>query len=52
MDQRPTIPYWHLWTDADGISRQKRCAMTEFDIEIDAAAGRPAMAGHAGPAAT
>ena len=25
--------YWHLWTDADGISRQKRCAMTEFDLK-------------------
>jgi hypothetical protein len=33
MDQRPTIPYWHLWTDPDGISRQKQCALTEFEMK-------------------
>ena len=33
MDQRPTIPYWHLWTDRDGISRQKQCALTEFEMK-------------------
>ena len=32
MDDRPMVPYWHLWTDAGGISRQKRCAMTEFEL--------------------
>ena len=31
MNDRPIIPYWHLWTDADGISQQEQCAMTEFD---------------------
>ena len=33
METRPTVPYWHLWTDADGVSRQKRCAMTEFELK-------------------
>lgn len=33
MGERPTVPYWHLLTDADGISRQKRCAMTAFDLK-------------------
>lgn len=33
MGERPTVPYWHLWADADGISRQKRCAMTAFDLK-------------------
>jgi hypothetical protein len=28
----PTVPYWHLWTDADGMSRQKRCALTHFQL--------------------
>jgi hypothetical protein len=28
-----TIPYWHLWTDEDGISRQKLCALTEFEFK-------------------
>ncbi len=45
MDERPSVPYWHLWTDADGISRQKQCAMTEFELKSMNAAGRPAMAG-------
>ena len=27
----PTVPYWHLWTDAQGVSRHSRCAMTEFE---------------------
>ena len=29
-DASPTVPYWHLWADADGISHQTRCAFTEF----------------------
>jgi hypothetical protein len=30
-DKKPTVFYWHLWTDADGLSHQKRCALTAFD---------------------
>ena len=30
-DSRPTVAYWHLWTDSDGISHQTRCTMTEFE---------------------
>jgi hypothetical protein len=33
MNDRPIIPYWHLWTDADGISRQTQCALTEFELK-------------------
>ena len=33
MSGRPTISYWHLWTDADGISRVTQCAMTEFELK-------------------
>jgi hypothetical protein len=33
MDGRPSVPYWHLWTDVDGISRQEPCAMTEFELK-------------------
>jgi hypothetical protein len=33
MSSRPTISYWHLWTDPDGISRQTQCAMTEFELK-------------------
>ena len=28
----PRATYWRLWTDADGISRQSRCEMTQFDL--------------------
>jgi hypothetical protein len=30
-DKKPTVFYWHLWTDAEGISHQKRCALTAFE---------------------
>lgn len=33
MTEKPTVLYWHLWTDADGISRQSQCTMTEFDLK-------------------
>lgn len=29
-DATPAVSYWHLWTDAQGISHQKRCELTEF----------------------
>ena len=28
----PQIPYWHLWTDDDGVSHQTRCALTHFEL--------------------
>ena len=30
---KPAIPYWHLWTDPDGLSRQTRCSLTKFDLK-------------------
>ena len=30
--QKPEFPYWHLWTDENGISRQTRCTMREFEL--------------------
>ena len=29
----PQIPYWHLWTDGEGISRQTRCTISEFELK-------------------
>ena len=29
----PRIPYWHLWTDADGVSRQQQCWLTQFELK-------------------
>jgi len=28
--QQPQIAYWYLWTDEEGVSRQRQCTMTEF----------------------
>ena len=30
---KPAIGYWHLWTDADGISHQTRCALDNFELK-------------------
>ncbi|MGC9271670.1 cupin domain-containing protein [Acidiphilium sp.] len=32
-DDAPSIPYWHLWTDQEGISHQTRCALTSFEMK-------------------
>jgi hypothetical protein len=28
----PTVFYWHIWTDEDGVSHQQQCALTEFEL--------------------
>jgi hypothetical protein len=33
VTQAPRVPYWHLWTDADGVSHQSECALTQFDLK-------------------
>ncbi|MEO7064623.1 MAG: hypothetical protein ABI082_12735 [Dokdonella sp.] len=29
---KPTVAYWHLWADADGVSHQNQCQMTDFEL--------------------
>jgi len=29
---KPNLPYWHIWTDADGVSRQTCCALEHFEL--------------------
>jgi hypothetical protein len=29
----PKIPYWHLWTDADGISHFAACTLENFELK-------------------
>jgi hypothetical protein len=29
----PRLSYWHLWTDAHGISHQTQCALENFDFK-------------------
>jgi hypothetical protein len=30
---RPSVPYWHIWTDDAGVSHQTRCELTGFDLK-------------------
>lgn len=32
-DGAPSVPYWHLYTDEDGVSRQKRCRISTFTLK-------------------
>jgi hypothetical protein len=32
ISEKPQLAYWHVWTDADGISHQSRCLMSEFQL--------------------
>jgi hypothetical protein len=32
-DGAPSVPYWHLYTDEDGVSRQKRCRISSFTLK-------------------
>lgn len=33
MTEAPTVTYWDLWTDGEGISHQRRCEMTDFKLK-------------------
>ena len=29
---KPNVPYWHLWTDADGVSHQRECRLNGYEL--------------------
>ncbi len=29
---KPSVPYWHLWVDAEGVSHQRQCALTNYEL--------------------
>ncbi len=29
----PNIPYWHVWTDDEGVTHQTRSALTQFQMQ-------------------
>ena len=31
--KKPSIGYWHLWTDEAGVSHQQRCQLTEWELK-------------------
>jgi hypothetical protein len=30
---RPSVPYWHLWRDEAGITHQRQCTLTNFELK-------------------
>jgi len=30
--QKPSIPYWHLFVDGDGVSRQRQCRLSRYEL--------------------
>lgn len=30
---QPSVPYWHLYVDRDGVSRQEQCALTHYELK-------------------
>ena len=33
QDTPPKLPYWHVWTDDDGMTHQTRCELSAFRME-------------------
>jgi hypothetical protein len=31
--EHPALAYWHVWTDANGVSHQKRCELSAFQLQ-------------------
>lgn len=44
-DEKPRVPYWHLWTDEQGVSHQTRCTLAEFDLRPMSAPAAPQWQG-------
>lgn len=30
---KPSVPYWHLYVDDQGVSHQARCALTNYELQ-------------------
>lgn len=30
LGPKPSVPYWHLWTDAEGVSHQRECRLEGY----------------------
>lgn len=45
MSDKPRVHYWHLWADADGVSRQTRCTLESFNLKPIQPAAEPQWQG-------
>jgi hypothetical protein len=39
--ENPDMPYWHVWTDENGVSHQDRCTMSNFEYSIISSGAAP-----------
>ncbi len=46
MRDKPVVSYWHLWADEDGVSRQRRCTMENFELKPIQPGAAPQWQGH------
>ncbi|MGH6677423.1 MAG: cupin domain-containing protein [Bradyrhizobium sp.] len=30
---KPSVPYWHLWVDENGVSHQRQCQLTNYHLK-------------------
>ncbi|MGB3199724.1 MAG: cupin domain-containing protein [Nodosilinea sp.] len=37
----PTVPYWHVYTDENGVSHQRRCCLQDFNLSSIAPPAAP-----------
>ncbi len=37
----PDVPYWHVWTDENGVSHQDRCRLSDFAFESVSSGAAP-----------
>ena len=40
-DTPPTVPYWHLYVGEDGVTRQRQCRLTHFEMSAISAGASP-----------
>ena len=47
----PAVQYWYLWTDAQGVSHQRRCQLSHFEFASIQPSAAPQWQGprHSGP---
>jgi quercetin dioxygenase-like cupin family protein len=44
-EPKPRVPYWHVYVDAAGVSRQTRCHLEDFDLSSIAPPATPQWQG-------
>ena len=37
----PGIPFWHVWTDSEGVSHQTRQTLSDFEMQVISAGNTP-----------